>query len=61
MPSPRQGIDAKKDDIELSIAMQWNDSYSESLLSFCNNINTHEGGTHVSVIVDLERRRVGRG
>jgi DNA gyrase subunit B len=41
-------IDAKKDDIELNIAMQWNDSYSENVLSFANNINTHEGGTHVS-------------
>lgn len=41
-------IDAKKDDIELNIAIQWNDSYSENILSFANNINTHEGGTHVS-------------
>src|SRR4051794_21725187 len=29
-------------------AMQWNDSYQENLLSFANNINTHEGGTHLS-------------
>ena len=28
--------------------MQWNNSYQESLLSFANNINTHEGGTHLS-------------
>ena len=28
--------------------MQWNASYQESLLSFANNINTHEGGTHLS-------------
>jgi DNA gyrase subunit B len=33
---------------ELEVAMQWNNSYQENLLSFANNINTHEGGTHLS-------------
>jgi len=33
--------------IECEIALQWNDSYSESVYSFCNNINTIEGGTHL--------------
>ncbi|MBA3300538.1 MAG: DNA topoisomerase (ATP-hydrolyzing) subunit B [Thermoleophilaceae bacterium] len=33
---------------EVEVAMQWNTSYQESLLSFANNINTHEGGTHLS-------------
>ena len=28
--------------------MQWNNSYQESIFSFANNINTHEGGTHLS-------------
>ncbi len=41
-------MDAEKSDIEISVAMQWNDSYSENILSYTNNINTHEGGTHVS-------------
>jgi len=36
-----------KDDVEVEIAMQWNDSYSESIYSYCNNINTIEGGTHL--------------
>jgi len=37
-----------KDGIEAEIALQWNDSYSELVFSFANNINTHEGGTHLS-------------
>jgi DNA gyrase subunit B len=32
--------------LEVDIAMQWNDSYSESVYTFANTINTHEGGTH---------------
>ncbi|MFA4887881.1 MAG: ATP-binding protein, partial [Candidatus Nanoarchaeia archaeon] len=32
----------------VEIALQWNDSYNESVFSFVNNINTHEGGTHVT-------------
>jgi len=32
----------------LEIAMQYNDSYQENIFSFANNINTHEGGTHLS-------------
>jgi DNA gyrase subunit B len=32
----------------LDVAMQWNTSYVESVFSFANNINTHEGGTHLS-------------
>jgi DNA gyrase subunit B len=32
----------------VEIAMQWNSSYQESVFSFANNINTHEGGSHMS-------------
>jgi DNA gyrase subunit B len=34
------------DDAEIAVAMQWTGSYRETILSFANNINTHEGGTH---------------
>ncbi|MBI4153097.1 DNA topoisomerase (ATP-hydrolyzing) subunit B, partial [Candidatus Woesearchaeota archaeon] len=38
----------QKNDIELEIAMQYTTSYQESIFTFANNINTHEGGTHLS-------------
>jgi DNA gyrase subunit B len=38
----------EKDNIQVEIAMQYNDGYAENIFSFVNNINTIEGGTHVS-------------
>jgi DNA gyrase subunit B len=37
-----------RDGIEAEIALQWNDGYTETVYSFANNINTQEGGTHLS-------------
>jgi DNA gyrase subunit B len=37
-----------KEDYEIEIAMQWTDSYSETLTGYANNINTPGGGTHIS-------------
>ena len=39
-------IDAVDDEMSLEVAMQWNTSYNESVHTFANTINTHEGGTH---------------
>ncbi|MBF0252872.1 MAG: DNA topoisomerase (ATP-hydrolyzing) subunit B [Candidatus Omnitrophica bacterium] len=41
-------IEKRKDNIELEIAMQYNDGYAENIHSFVNNINTTEGGTHLT-------------
>jgi DNA gyrase subunit B len=37
----------EKDSLFLEVALQYNDSYIENIFSFVNNINTHEGGTHL--------------
>ncbi len=39
-------IEEEKDNVVVEIAMQYNDSYTETIVSFANNINTTEGGTH---------------
>lgn len=41
-------IEGEKGDVPIEIAMQYNTSFSENLHSYVNNINTHEGGTHLS-------------
>lgn len=41
-------IEGEKNDIPVEIAMTYNDSYTENIFSYVNNINTHEGGTHLS-------------
>jgi DNA gyrase subunit B len=39
-------FEGKREDAEVEVALQWNTSFAESLHSFANTINTHEGGTH---------------
>ncbi|MBQ3640549.1 DNA gyrase subunit B, partial [bacterium] len=41
-------IDKTVDGIAVEIALQYTDAYNESVLSFANNINTHQGGTHLT-------------
>src|SRR3954462_6821707 len=40
-------MEAKRDGVDMEIAIQYNDSYSESVFSFANNINTVDGGSHL--------------
>jgi DNA gyrase subunit B len=56
---------ASKDDVEVDIALQYEDGYNENTFTFVNNINTHEGGTHLTgfrsaltrTINDIAKRR----
>ena len=41
-------VETTKEDVEVQCAIQYNDSYTETLFTYVNNINTHEGGTHLS-------------
>ena len=41
-------MEASRDNVEIEIALQYNDSYSETVFSFANNINTVDGGSHLS-------------
>jgi DNA gyrase subunit B len=41
-------MEAEKDGVVMEIGLQYNDGYSESVFSFANNINTVDGGTHLS-------------
>ncbi|WP_058300544.1 DNA topoisomerase (ATP-hydrolyzing) subunit B [Gorillibacterium timonense] len=41
-------VSGSKDAIQVEISIQYNNSYNENIYSFCNNIHTHEGGTHES-------------
>ncbi|MBI5106090.1 MAG: DNA topoisomerase (ATP-hydrolyzing) subunit B [Solirubrobacterales bacterium] len=41
-------FEGESDEGAVEVAMQWNSSYQESVFSFANNINTHEGGSHLS-------------
>ena len=40
-------FEGMKNDMEMALALQWNDSYKENIFTYCNNISTTEGGTHL--------------
>jgi len=41
-------VSAERDDVEVEIAIQYTEGFTENIFTFANNINTHEGGTHLS-------------
>src|SRR5512146_2747701 len=58
-------FNAVKDDVDVDVALQYEDGYNENTFTFVNNINTHEGGTHLTgfkaaltrTINDIARKR----
>jgi DNA gyrase subunit B len=53
-------FDGESDEGYVEVAMQWNSSYQESVFSFANNINTHEGGSHLSGFRSALTRTINR-
>jgi DNA gyrase subunit B len=41
-------VEQTRDDVVVELSLQYNDSYAETVFTFVNNINTHEGGTHLT-------------
>jgi DNA gyrase subunit B len=53
-------FEGETEDGQVEVAMQWNTKYVESVYSFANNINTHEGGSHLSGFTAALTRTLNR-
>jgi DNA gyrase subunit B len=53
-------FEGESDEGQVEVAMQWNTTYQESIHSFANNINTHEGGSHMSGFRSALTRTINR-
>ena len=51
-------VDTEKDDMGIELALQYNEGYNENVFTFVNNINTHEGGTHLTGLKAALTRRI---
>ncbi|MBN1282793.1 MAG: DNA topoisomerase (ATP-hydrolyzing) subunit B [Proteobacteria bacterium] len=53
-------FEAEKDNVVVDVAMQWNTGYKEQIFSFANNINTRDGGTHLSGLKSALTRTINQ-
>jgi len=57
-PKPVHFIHTSKDDVEVEVSLQWNDSYQETVYCYTNNIRNRDGGTHLAGFRDSLTRAV---